>query len=111
MLLQDSACGTGDSDANEAKYNRLKSRYRQACDAHAEEVDRLNDEVAALQQHILKLDAARYDTTQTGLSQRVMLLLGLRPACALLWVIKFIVEQKTVATQSDVPEGLLQHLP
>eukprot|EP00775_Hariotina_reticulata_P010260 gene10260-10419_t len=42
--------------AYEAKYNRLKTRYRQQSESHREEVDQLHDEIAALQERNVELE-------------------------------------------------------
>jgi septal ring factor EnvC (AmiA/AmiB activator) len=44
--------------AFEAKYNRLKTRYRELTEAHRVEVDGLHDEIAGLQERLVDLEAA-----------------------------------------------------
>jgi hypothetical protein len=43
--------------AYEAKYNRLKSRYRELTELHSEEVDKLHDEITTLQERVVELEA------------------------------------------------------
>lgn len=43
--------------AYEAKYNRLKSRYRELTELHSEEVDKLHDEINTLQERVVELEA------------------------------------------------------
>lgn len=51
LLLQETVA------AYEAKYNRLKSRYRELTELHSEEVDKLHDEINTLQERVVELEA------------------------------------------------------
>lgn len=52
LLLQDTVA------AYEAKYNRLKSRYRELTASHRDEVEGLHAEIGALQEKVVNLEAS-----------------------------------------------------